>query len=61
MSNDNSLLYRLLLRVLTKLLRKEVLASCHNHVILSRPGIAGTMLKIKIYYVWFEMKAQVAT
>ena len=43
-ANKNSLYFRNLLWVPTKLLRKEVLASCHDHVLLGHPGTAGTML-----------------
>ena len=60
-ANANSLYFKNLLWVPTKALRKEVLASCHDHVLSGHPGIAGTMLLIKQDYVWFGMKAQVAT
>ena len=60
-SNENSLYISDLLWVPTKLLRKEVLASCYNHVLLGHLGFVGTMLLIKQDYVWFKIKAQVAT
>ena len=55
-ANTNSLYFKDLLWVSNELLRKKVLASCHNHFFLGHPGIAGTMLLIKKDYVWFGIK-----
>ena len=46
-SVEDSIYFRNLLRVPTESLRKELLASCHNHVLSGHPGIAVTMLLIR--------------
>ena len=53
---DNALYYKNLLWVPTTLLKKEVIVTCHDHVLSGHLGIFGTMLLIKQDYVWFGIE-----